>query len=240
MLGTWSIVHSTNGMLGALFTASLARCLASEGVRVLLAELSPHAPALDILLGVCEKVVYTLSDIPRIDPGEVVLRVRENLMLIPLGVEETPTDPDAVRASVRATEPDVVLVTAERAMLPLASEVSDGVLLLTDASPVGLRAASAWAQRATFDGFVLTDFVPTREWVSENPSLTSISDDLGLPLFGILPRIDENNTCSPMGKDFLSAIENMAGRMIGETVPLLRGIRIEGMRRHKFFETISE
>lgn len=239
MLGAWSIVHGTDKTPGAVFAAALAERLAAHGKRVLLFELSPSAPALDILLGVSERVVYTLADLPRISPEDAALTVRENLCFIPLGVGEA-ADSAQIRTAVSAMTPDVVLFSAERASLALAREVSDGVLLLTDASPIGLRAASALAENGDFDGFVLGDFVPTREWVKKTPSLIALADMLGLPLFGILPRIDPNNTYETMGKDFLSAVENMAGRLSGESIPLLRGIPIEGMRRRTFFERISE
>lgn len=240
MLGAWSIVCATDGMLGARFTAALAECLASHGKRVLLLELSPSLPALDILLGVGEKVVYTISDIARIDPLDVMLPVRENLFLVPQGLDDTDVDAASLSACICALKPDVVLISAERAKLPLVSEFSDGVLLLTDASPIGLRAASAWAQCADFDGFVLTDFLPTRAWITQSPSLTSISDALGLPLFGILPHIDTNNTYTSAGKNFLLAVRNMAKRIMGENIPLLCGIPVEGMRRRTFLERIAK
>ena len=71
-------------------------------------------------------------------------------------------------------------------------------------------------------------------------ALTEMADLLGIPLFGILPQTDLYNTHTVREKNFLTAIENMTGRLMGEAVPLLRGISIEGMRRKRFFTRISE
>ena len=240
MLGAFSVVNGSFGTVGAHFSAALAECLAAKGKRVLLFELSPSCPTLDLLLGVSERVVYTLTDTERLSPENVALTVRENLSFIPLGVGEVISDTSFLEACVKALSPDVVLLSTERSQLPLARRISDGVLLVTDASQASLRANAFLSSKESFDGFVLSDFVPTKEYAFKMLSLAEISDTLGLPLFGILPRIDRADTPAAWGKDFLFAVRNMAGRLLGETVPLLCGIPIEGMRRRDFFARTSE
>lgn len=239
MLGAWSILHATESLLDARFVSSLASTLAASGKQVLLFDLSPECPALDILFGVDGRVVYTLSDVGRVSPRDVLLSPRENLFFVPLGVDEQ-VDASHIAAVIEAVKPDAVLFAVTRSTFTMARALSDGALLLTDASPVALRAASALASAYHFDGFVLTDFSPVREAVERMPALTEIADLLGIPLFGILPQTDLYNTHTVREKNFLTATENMAGRLMGEALPLLRGISIEGMRRKRFFTRISE
>ena len=52
MLGVWSIMSVASSTLGACFTAALAESLACYGKRVLLFELAPDCPTVDIILGV--------------------------------------------------------------------------------------------------------------------------------------------------------------------------------------------
>ena len=93
MLGVWSVVSVSSSALGARFTVSLAERLALRGVRVLLFELAPELPSLDVLLGVSEKVVYTLADAREVTPERVLLTPCENLYFAPLGVGETVDEP---------------------------------------------------------------------------------------------------------------------------------------------------
>lgn len=239
MLGAWPILHATESLLAARFVSSLANTLAANGKRVLLFDLSPECPALDILLGVDGRVVYTLCDVGRVPPCDVLLSPCKNLFFVPLGVGEQ-VEASKITAVTEAVTPDAVLFVTTRSTFTVVRSLSDGALLLTDASPVALRAASALTSAHRFDGFVLTDFHPVREAVEGMPALTEMADLLGIPLFGILPQTDLYNTHTVREKNFLTAIENMTGRLMGEAVPLLRGISIEGMRRKRFFTRISE
>ena len=239
MLGTCLILHATDAILGARFAVSLASCLALGGRRVLLLDCNGAVPALDILLGVDGRVVYTVSDVGRISPYDAVLSVGENLMLLPIGVGET-VDSDRIRLCVDALQPDVVLLSAARESFAAVRECADRALLLTDASPVAVRAASTLAVSGGFDGFVLTDFVAVREEIVGTLGLTALMDTLSLPLFGILPRTERYSTHTVWERDFSVAVKNMAERLTGGQVPLLRGIPIEGMRKKHFFTRISE
>ena len=240
MLGAWSIVNGSFTTVGAHLSAALAERLASYGKRVLLFELSPSCPTLDIFLGVSERVVYTLSDVRKIPARDVALKVRGNLYFVPIAVGETANDVSCLEACAEALAPDVILLSAERSQILTARRFSDGMLLLTDATHASLRSAAALALEHAFDGFVLADFVPNKQSILQMPPLTEICDTLGLPLFGILPQTDLYNIHTVREKNFLTAIENMTGRLMGEAVPLLRGISIEGMRRKRFFTRISE
>lgn len=239
MLGAWSIVHSTESTVGAFFTAALAERLALHGKRVLLFDLNASAPAIDVYLGVSERVVYTLSDALRVSPADVMLSPQENLFFVPIGVGDGVDTVAPIAACIEAVSPDVVLLSVERTLLSLAASVSDGLLLLTDASFVSLRAASALASAHAFSGFALTDVALEKEELKKMPALPTLADTVGLPLFGILPHVDTNNPQTVAGKDFLTATDNVAGRLLGESIPLLRGISLEGLRKRAFFKQAS-
>ena len=239
MLGAWSFLHVTDAVVGARFTASLAQTLASFGKRVLLFDLSPECPAIDFFLGVDDRVVYTLSDALRLPPCDVVLAPKDGLFFVPLGVGEA-VDAACVSACVEAILPDIVLFFASRSTLSTARALSDGLVLLTDSSPVSLRAAAALCEGEALDAFLLSDFRETCERRETVVSLTEIADALGLPVFGVLPQIGAYNTPSVKEKNFTTAVKNMARRLMGESVPLLHGISMKRAYKKRFFTGISE
>lgn len=240
MFGVWSIVSPDSDKLGATFVAALARSLSFHGKRVLVFDLSPRFPVLDVAFGVSERVVYTLPDVARVSPELAVLSVSQEkqgeggILFVPVAVGDE-VSLSSVSSVMEAVAADIVLLHAERETASLARAVSDGLLLLTQADAPSLRANACLAHSLTFDAFVLADFLPIAEEIEKEPSVTEMADALCLPLFGILPRTELKNTARPRGKDFLSAVDNMAARLTGEDVPLLRGIPIEGMRRRTFF-----
>ena len=245
MLGTWSFVSHDDSALGAAFVSTLARALSVRGKRVLLIDLCPTMPALDIAQDVAHRVIYTLSDASRLSPAEVFLSPdrrtekaterEERILLVPISVREQPCEDD-VRACIAAASADAVLICAERSTIPLARRVSDGMILLTHADAHSLRGAVSIVCDADFDGFVLTDFLPVGNQIEREPSLLQLSDMLSLPLVGILPRGELKNSLSPREKDFRIAVVNMAGRLMGERVPLLEDISIAGMKKTVYFE----
>lgn len=239
MFGVWSIVSPYAERTGAALVAALARSLSLHGRRVLVFDLSPTAPALDVAFEVSERVVYTLPDVGHLAPELAVLSLPEEngeggILFVPIAVGDE-VDPSHVSSVISAVAADVVLVRADLAALQTARAVSDGLLLLTEADAVSLRASVHLARSHRFDAFVLSDFQPLAEEIRREPSVTEMADALSLPLFGILPRTELKNTAHPRGKDFLLAVDNMAARLTGVSVPLLRGIPIEGMRRKTFF-----
>ena len=238
MLGVWSILDEGREKTGARFVAELAKHIASSGKRVLVFELCPARPALDIVFGVAERVVYTLSDVGRVPPAQALLSPRENLFFVPAALDLTAfaTDPAALTACIEATKPDLVLILFERTACAAARAISDGILLLTDASEASLRAGAALTDALSVSGVILTDLVLVKENVRAIPSPIEIADTLGVPLLGILPQFDASETARVNDKDFLSAIRNIAARIAGEKRPLLKGISIEGMRKQTFFE----
>ncbi len=238
MLGVWSILDESRDSLGARFITSLANRLSLGGKRVLILEACPKRPSLDVALGVAEKVVYTLSDVGSVLPRQAILTVGKNIDFVPCAVDalDVTASTERLAACIQADAWDVVLILFERAAYEAVKTVSDGVLLLTDPSFVSLRACAAFADAFPVSGCLLFDFVPTRSGVGAMPPLREITDMLGVPLLGILPRLRADNTSRGERKKFLLAVRNVAARLSGKQIPLLQGISLKRMRKKDFFE----
>ncbi len=242
MSGIWSFISPFSVFAAPRLSVALAGVLSARGERVLLIELCPTTPALADLLGVADRVVYTLSDVGRVPPADAFLSVEPrkrrkgqkegSILLLPLFAGETVSEDaqDALRACIAAADADTVLLSAESGQAALARAVADGVLLLTGGDAFCLRTAAAHRTAFSADGFILTDFIPTRDAVKSSMTLTEMADVLGLPPVGILPK-DTYPWLSAQ------AVENLAGRLSGMSVPLLSGIGIEGMRKKSYYRS---
>ena len=222
MLGVWSVLDESRDRVGARLILSLAERLASQEKRVLVFELCPQRPTLDILFGMDEKVVYTLADVGEVKPDRVLLSARKNIFFVPSITDLACKDTlgDAIGACIAEVKPDVALILFERAVYEPVRAISDGVLLLTDPSAASLRASTAFAEKFPVTGWLLSDFTSVRQSLSAR----ALSDMLCAPLIGILPRLDGDNTYCIARKDFLFAVRNIAARLSGQNVPLLCGL----------------
>lgn len=234
MSDVWSFVSHDDPALGAAFVASLARALSARKKRVLLIDLCPLYPALDIALDVSDRVVYTLSDAEKMSPEALFLspahKGKGEILLAPLFPGEEPSGAQ-VEACLRAAKADLVLIHAQPSYASVARAASDAVLLMTRADTASLRAAAYLAAHEVFDVFLLTDLALTKESLRTGISLTEMADTLSLPLFGILPRISD--------KAFDFAVTNIAGRLLGEQVVLLDNILTAKKQRKLYFERAS-
>ena len=247
MREVWSIVSTEGDTVAARFVSALARALTTHEERVLVLELATLCPTLDFAFGVAERVVYTIFDVGRVSAEETFLHPApcgcrgvkpENIMFVPSAVGETLWEADPIRSVIASADADITLILTSPSYAALARTVSDGMLLMAKTDAPLLRCATGIASTEDFDGLVLFDFVPTREKIKKMPSLLDIADMVALPIFGILPRESGFEMSSTAGKDFRTAVGNMAERLLGKQIPLLRGIRTEGMRKQKFFERI--
>lgn len=256
MLGVWTVASAVADREAAVFCAALAKTLACMGKRVLTVELCLTSPALDLALGVAERVVYTLTDVAarRVSPERALLPLdlfdkkgeptdaRGTVLFLPAEAGASWDEEAGVQALsdvIGFAGADVAFLLAEGKTLSLARRVSDGALLLTDGSADGLRAACALCEGTAFNGFVLSHFIPTTEAVRGLPSLTALADTLSLPLVGILPESGVRDAAlAPKRKDFTAAVRNIACRIAGQSAPLLSGIPIDGMRKRTYFERL--
>lgn len=254
-----TFVSAEEGVGKSTLCASLALALAQRGKRVLLIDLSPSNPALDILLGVGESVVYTVKDVADADlaPEKALIsfekdpkvKGKENLFLAPLVpsvIESGEGVGEAVTLLSHAAEADVTVVDASASLYPSLFSVSDERILVTDTRQTALRAAEALvqahAESAPLDRFLLSRASLVRERIMKDEPLLDIIDRISLPLLGILPYSELLRECGLLlGKrhakaPFARAVGNVAERLLGTSVPLLRGISLEGISRRFFIE----
>lgn len=258
-----TLVSAEGGVGKSTFCASLAFDLAKKGKRVLLVDLTPSAPALDVLLGVDESVVYTVKDVAEetLMPKKALISLaadskekgKENILLAPLVpsvMEEGEGVAKAVCSLTEAAKADVTLVDAASALYPSLFSVSDKRILVTDTREISLRAAEAFVQAhiscAPPSAFLLTRAPRVRERILKDEPLLDIIDRLSLSLLGVLPYSELVRDGGLLTKKryakepFVRAVGNVAERLLGNAVPLLHGIKLEGISRRFFIERSKE
>ncbi len=241
-----SLFSPTGGIGKSTLALHLAQVLAKNGKRVLLIDASPLSPSLDILADVAEQVVYTLSDIANgfCDPARASLSLDADgkLSLLPLAAGEDLSEGSlarAVKEAVKALSSDFVIIDASPTLYDDARAVSDTVLLLTDLCPASLRSAEAFVSaHEGIDRFLLTRASFSYEGCQRETPVIDTVDRVSLPLLGVLPYTPRLRTVGeiPQHSPYERALYNIAKRLLGENVPLLSGVTLEGMSRRYFIE----
>lgn len=231
---------------------NLAACLAAQGKRTLLVDLTCPAPALDILGGCAEEVVYTASDVvsERVALSRAVLplpvkKSREQtgdvLFLLPSSPAEHLSE-DACKRLLRILRTDTVydVVLVWFSYHNVTREGLDGLFLLTDGDEVSLRAVEAQRDRLEADAFLLTGF--DTDWENQRymPPLLDTVERVALSLLGIVPRMPVGLSGMIMDGSFkragayTRAVQNVAARILGKDTPLLQGVSLMGIGRRRY------
>ncbi len=231
---------------------NLAACLARQGKRTLLVDLSCPIPALDILSGCAETVVYTAMDVAceRVALSRAVLplplkkrkgQAEDLLFLLPSSPTERFTEETVVRLMrlIRA-EADYDMIVVWFSRQHAVREGLDGLFLLTEADEVSVRAAEVWQSKHGADAFLLTGFSTNWEDQQCMPSVLSLVDRLGLSLLGIVPRLPVGlsgiivDGSFGRARAYTGAIENVTARFCGKDTPLLKGVPLTGISRKRY------
>ena len=245
-----TLCSPTGGIGKSTLALHLSQMLAKDGKKTLLVDASPLSPSLDILAGVGERVVYTLSDIANglCSPSRAALALDGEgpLSLLPLSAGETLTDgqlADAVKRAVKELSPDFTVIDVSPSLFEGARTVSDTVLLMTDPRPASLRSAEAFSSaHEGIDRFILTRASFSYEGCQGEISVIDAVDTVSLPLLGVLPYTPRIRTAEgiPPRSPYEQALKNIKKRLLGEDVPLLSGVTLEGMSRRYFIERQSK
>jgi septum formation inhibitor-activating ATPase MinD len=208
-----------------------------------LLDLCSTGRSLDLLTSLSATLLYDIGDLlfGRIDPSRAILPVaaRKGLSLLPgaFRTERPPTLPELVR-TIRLAEESVhaeyTVFDARLDTLALrTATVSDKILLVSDTTPVSLRAAAEAALTLPTDveARLLINRFPVYPAIKTKiPSVKPWIDEIRLPLFGILPdsltlaaREAEGDGVSFPSENLSIAYANLAARIEGAHAPLCRG-----------------
>ena len=220
--------------------AFTAAALAARGNRVLCLDLTGGASSLDILLGLENRVVYTIADVfsGTVPPSRALIRFSDELPLYLLpgsGIRET--DEEIVEKTGKYAERlrerfDYILIDlpsgdrkTARKLLPSA----DRAVLLTAPDTVSLRTAARFLSGLDSDRVscfcllitkVRTDLL--KKGVGKTPE--EIQEMLGIPLLGLIAEeslgTQDGLLLSGGESRAETACANIAARLDGEEVPI--------------------
>ena len=232
------------------FLVNLAACLCAGGKRVLLLDLAHPAPALDILCGASEEVVYTAADVAsgRVELSRALIPVRlqmgkikteSHLFLLPGSPAEHLSQSDARTLLERVRRLDdmdmaIVLFSCENAV----RDGADGLFLLSGADRSSLRATEALGTSFGADAFLLLAYPTDWDGMAFVSAPLSAMDRVGLPLLGIVPRLPSGlGSAFAVGRKraqgYWQAVQNVTNRFLGNTTPLLKHVPLNGISRHR-------
>lgn len=245
-----SVASSKGGIGKSTAALGLSRALAGAGHKVLLADLDFGNACLDILCGVEDEVLYTVSDLVsgRCEAASAAVKMKEdNLYLLPApagGKEDCPDAlglTDAVRRASEAVGADYTVLDTGAGVNAAADAVfgiSHTVLVVAGHSPVSLRAAESTAARIAslshasvkllINSFDTANILKGRG--RSRSGMLEIIDRSGIPLIGVIPydyrlQISSENPETKYSEEIVTAFENVAARLCGESVPLFSGMR---------------
>lgn len=233
--------------LGTLSLA-LAEALSARGLRVALIDAFVDAPFADLAFGFEEEVLYTFSDVVEgTAPQRAAFEVKKDLFVFPSSVGSN-LDGDlaaAVLAVQKALSPDVLLIASPISLLHRFFSVLDTAILVSSTEERARRASEA-ASAILADGPVKSSYLllnksaAYKDELAEEPPLLTMVDSIGLSLLGVCPREYQRDALLPFGKvahsNFKKAVANVAARLLGERVPLLNGVRLDGFSRRHYIE----
>lgn len=241
-MSTALLVTSGKGGTGKTTVSQLlARALCRRGKNVLLLELDSGLRGLDLMLGVCDRVVYDLSDVlcGRCRPVKAITSVdlpHGNLHLIPAPLDRrfVPDRENLLRLLEGLSGCyDFLLLDAGAGLGPgveIASSACDGALIVTHCDPVAARDAARAADLvADLSPRLVVNRFLRRQLSPELPTLDALIDRTGVRLISVIPEDPAVETaCAtaaapPADSPAAREIDDLARRLLGEPVRLRIG-----------------
>ena len=218
----------------------LGGCLGARKKKVLLIELDSGLRSVDIISGVYGKTIYDIQDVlcGRCEGGKAVVEssVYPGLSVISAPYEGGEVRPERLKKMVEAMRPyfDYILLdTAAGLGAPFqaAAGVSSMALLVITPDPVTLRDGGIVCQHLRDAGIAEIRLVINRLNLltfRKGPirDLDECIDTVGAQLIAVMPesmllqKAAAAGEPLPAGEAFLQTAQNLAGRVMGEQIPL--------------------
>ncbi|MDR1629781.1 MAG: P-loop NTPase [Oscillospiraceae bacterium] len=237
------LVASGKGGVGkSTLAAFLGRELTLRGKKVLLVDTDVGLSALDLLLGVTERVVYNWQDVlkARCEPQDAVLIMDDkgllSLLPAPLVFVNSLILPSEMKLLVAKYEPDYdyILIDAPAGLGPgvvMSSASADWAIVVATPDEVSVRGAFAVAEMLRAKGVRHARLVINRfrkKAVRQGSLLDydSMIDKTGVRLIGIVPESADPSFAFALQIPLraknraLQAFRRIAARVDGENIPL--------------------
>ncbi len=246
MAQTIVIASGKGGTGKTTLTAGLGTALAERGLRCLCIDADVGVRSLDLTLGMFDTALFDFSDVAE---GRAALRDAVALhplfpKLLLLTAPLTPRDiaPDALRRvaqeAAREELADFILIDAPAGLgedFLRAARGADRAVVVATPDLVSLRSADRTAAALEALGFsdfrlVVNRVRPRVIEKNNTPNIDDAMDMSGLPLLGYIPEEEAVLVCGALGRPVLTrrrslaarALRNIAARLDGEEIPVLR------------------
>ncbi len=236
------LIASGKGGVGkSTVAAFLGMMLASRGKKVLLIDSDTGLGALDILLGVSDRVINTWNDAAseNCSTKDAVLSVSENLYLMPsprFYPEDISDNTFKKITDELENDYDIILIDASAGIddnLRRCAYACDRAVFVATADEVSVRCAASAANEALKFGIdcenmriVINRYRKKAAIKSKLLNIDGVIDKTGISLLGILPE-DKNvpfmsvtNVLPSKKSVFVTAVSRIADRIEGKIVPL--------------------
>ncbi len=252
------LITSCKGGVGkSTVSIGVATALAAMGKRTLLIDFDLGNRSLDLMLGMQDNLIYDICDLTsgRTDCASVVhLHPNHpNLAFIgaPFRYEGDATEESFAAALCRledAMEFDFILVDTSggaHESVAIAAPACDTALIVTSQTPTAIRAAEKSGilldEKQVDEQYLIINGFDTQQTSPEKrASVLDMIDRTRTPLLGIVPLDVRLSLLAEQGKSVFdggksnsrTAFTNIAKRLCGEHVPLMKGFC--GIRRDKY------
>lgn len=254
------LITSCKGGVGkSTAVANIAMALAKRGKKVLAVDCDFSNRSLDLIFGCEDSVLYDICDVlmGRIDVQRAIIEDArsENLFFCPAPLEtEEDFEPEALKKALgdaaEKLELDFILIDTPGGAgkpLELAAKAADSALIVVSHQPTAARAAEKSGilldrfgvsdQRLIINSF---DYEAVEN--SKRMGVNELIDRTGTQIIGIIPREYELSLAQEKGilasqlktpsmRRVSTSFDNIAARLCGESVPLLRRVCKPKMRR---------
>lgn len=240
------VVSGKGGTGKTSLTAGVGAALSGLGRRVLLIDGDCGLRNLDIVLGMSDRVVYSFADVAggAVQLADAMARHPDYetlyLLTAPVALPAL-SERGMEQLAVQAEEAgfDYLIIDGPAGLpaeLSFLAHIATQAVVVTSTDRTCIRGAERCARKLEEEyciqriRMVLNHVRPRMISHGRSGNIDDAMDEAGLPLLGVVPEDEDLITCGNSGKSILAAkhggaaraFQNIARRMDGERVPLMR------------------